>query len=104
MAHLVLSSLHLDACFNWSTCSDGAVAPAAVLSAGAGTAVTDDLHGRRPDCAGVNRVDPTACGLDGDVPGSNAAVFSPQGGLRIAMTDLATIGRLLVGDGAVDGT
>ncbi len=103
MARLVLAPLKLDACYNWATCSDGAVARAAVLTDGAGVAVKDDLHGVRPACAGVNRADPAACALDAYVPGTNGAVFSPQGGLRIAMTGLATIGRLLLGQGAVDG-
>ena len=65
--------------------------------------VKDDLGGRRPDCAGVNRVDAGRCALDGYVPGTNGAVFSPQGGLRISAGGLAKLGRLLLGDGAVDG-
>ena len=103
MARLVLAPLHLDACYNWATCSNGAVARAAVLTDGAGTVVKDDLGGFRPACAGVNRVDASRCDLDAYVPGTNGAVFSPQGGLRISMVGLATIGRLLLGNGAVDG-
>ena len=103
MARLVLDPLKLDACFNWATCSDAAVARAAVLTDDKGVPVKDDLGGRRPDCAGVNRADPARCDLDTYVPGSNGAVFSPQGGLRIAMTGLARVGQLLLGDGAVDG-
>ena len=103
MARLVLVPLGLDACYNWSTCSDPAVARAAVLTDAAGVPVKDDLHGSRPACAGVNRVDTTRCGLDNYVAGTNGAVFSPQGGLRISTRGLATIGRLLLGDGSVDG-
>ena len=103
MARLVLIPLGLDACYNWTTCSDAAVARAAVLTDAAGVPVKDDLHGQRPACAGVNRVDPDRCDLDAYVPGTNGAVFSPQGGLRIAATGLARIGRLLLGDGSVDG-
>lgn len=103
MARLVLMPLGLDACYNWTTCSDAAVARAAVLTDAAGVPVKDDLRGVRPDCAGVNRVDATRCDLDAYVPGTNGAVFSPQGGLRISAAGLATIGRLLLGDGAVDG-
>ncbi len=103
MARLVLVPLKLDACFNWATCSDAAVARAAVLTDNAGAPVKDDLHGRRPPCAGVNRADTTACALDGYVPGTNGAVFSPQGGLRIGMAGLARIGRFLLADGALDG-
>ena len=103
MARLVLVPLHLDACFNWATCSNAAVARAAVLTDAAGVPVKDDLHGRRPDCAGVNRIDATACALDAYVPGTDGAVFSPQGGLRISAAGLARIGRMLLGDGSVDG-
>ena len=103
MARLVLMPLHLDACFNWATCSDAAVARAAVLTDAGGVPVKDDLRATRPPCAGVNRVDPARCDLDAYIPGTNGAVFSPQGGLRISADGLATIGRLLLGDGAVDG-
>lgn len=103
MTRLVLGPLAIDACFNWAQCTDAAVARVAVLPDGNGVPVKDDLHGRRPDCAGVNRIDPAACALDTYVPGSNGAVFSPQGGLRISMLGLAKIGRFLLGDGSLDG-
>ncbi len=103
IARLVLTPLGLDACYNWATCSDAAVTRAAVLTDATGAPVKDDLGGVRPPCAGVNRVDAATCTLDTYVPGTNGAVFSPQGGLRISMTGLARIGRLLLGDGAVDG-
>lgn len=103
MARLVLTPLGLDACFNWTTCTDGAVARAAVLTDAAGVPVKDDLHGIRPACAGVNRLPDTACTLDAYRPGDNGAVFSAQGGLRISVMGLAKIGRLLLCDGVVDG-
>ena len=103
MMRLVLAPLKIDACFNWATCSDAAVARAAVLTDAAGVPVKDDLRGRRPDCAGVNRLDPARCALDAYRPGDNGAVFSPQGGLRISADGLARIGRLLLGDGRIDG-
>lgn len=103
MSRLVLAPLGLDACFNWAGCSDRAVAAAAVLTDAAGTPVKDDLRGRRPDCAGVNRPPQSACSLDAYRPGDNGALFSPQGGLRISAAGLAAIGRLLLGDGSVDG-
>src|SRR5688572_5592535 len=43
MERLVLKPLELDACFNWTTCSDGAIARAGVLYAPDGSAVRDDL-------------------------------------------------------------
>ena len=103
MARLVLAPLGLDACYNWTTCSDSAVARAAVLTDAAGVPVKDDLRAQRPDCAGVNKLPGTPCSLDAYRPGDNGAVFSPQGGLRISAAGLATIGRLLLGDGSVDG-
>ncbi len=48
MARLILTPLGLDACFNWATCSDGAVARAAVLTDAAGVPVKDDLQRRPP--------------------------------------------------------
>lgn len=96
MARLVLQPLQLDACFNWTTCSDGAMGRAAVLYAGDGAVLRDDLGGRRPACAVLA---PNGCDLSAYSPGDNGALFSPQGGLRISVRDLATIGRLLLNRG-----
>jgi CubicO group peptidase (beta-lactamase class C family) len=100
MARLVLGPLGLDACFNWTTCSDAAVARAAGLYAPDGSAIRDELGGRRPDCPVLA---PQGCDLSGYAPGANGALFSPQGGLRISARDLATIGRLFLNDGVHDG-
>lgn len=96
MARLVLEPLALDACFNWTTCSDAAMARAAVLYAGDGAVLRDDLGGRRPDCAVFA---PNGCDLSAYSLGTNGALFSPQGGLRVSVRDLATIGRLLLNRG-----
>jgi len=96
MARLVLTPLGLDACFNWTTCSDAAIARAAVLYAADGSVLRDDLGGRRPDCPVLAT---SGCDLSTYVLGSNGALFSPQGGLRISVRDLATIGRLLLNGG-----
>jgi CubicO group peptidase (beta-lactamase class C family) len=96
MARLVLTPLGLDACFNWTTCSDAAIARAAVLYAADGSALRDDLSGRRPDCPVLA---PSGCDLATYRLGDNGALFSPQGGLRISVRDLATIGRLLLNRG-----
>lgn len=101
-ARLVLQPLGLDACFNWSTCSDAAVARAVVLRSADGRPIRDDLGGRRADCL-VNVPDGASCDLSGYALGSNGALFSPQGGLRISARDLATIGRLLLNGGMHDG-
>lgn len=102
VARLVLRPLGLDACMNWTTCSDAAVGRAAVLYDGAGAPIRDDLGGRRPACP-VFAPEGRSCDLDGYAPGSNGALFSPQGGLRITVRDLATVGRLLLNGGRHEG-
>jgi len=102
MARLVLEPLEIDACFNWSTCSDTAMARATVLYHPDGRVNRDDLQGRRPDCA-VFAPEGSACDLSGYQPGSNGALFSPQGGLRISVRDLVTVGQLLLNEGMHDG-
>lgn len=101
MKRLVIGPMNLDSCFNWPTCSDAAVARAVVLTQG-GEPVRDDLGGRRPSCpVFVRNSEP--CDLDLWRLGENGALFSPQGGLRISARDLARIGRMLLGGGAIDG-
>ena len=102
MQRLVLQPLGLDACFNWAACSDATVARAVVIYDGAGAPAKDDLHGGRPDCAVIPAAD-GSCDLAQWRAGDNGALFSPQGGLRISAKDLARIGRLLLGQGEVDG-
>jgi CubicO group peptidase (beta-lactamase class C family) len=97
MARLVFEPLHIDACFNWTTCSDDAVARAVVLRDEKGAVRRDDLGGKRPDCP-VLSPDP-ACDLSGYKPGSNGALFSPQGGARISAAALARVGQLLLRGG-----
>lgn len=97
MARLVFVPLKIDACFNWTTCSDAAVDRAVTLRDPKGAAVRDDLKGRRPPCP-VLSPDP-ACDLSGYVPGGNGALFSPQGGARISANGLARIGQLLLKNG-----
>jgi CubicO group peptidase (beta-lactamase class C family) len=95
MDRLVLKPLALDACFNWTTCSDSAIARAAVLYAPDGTVVRDDLKGARPACPVVPAAS-GGCDLSDYRLGSNGALFSPQGGLRISVRDLARVGGLLL--------
>lgn len=98
MRRLVLAPLHLDACFNWQGCSPAARKRAVVLY-DAGTAVVD---GANQNCPVVRGAD-GSCDLERWRAGRNGAMFSPQGGLRISARDLARIGRLLLGEGVVDG-
>lgn len=97
MARLVFEPLRIDACFNWTTCSDGAVMRAVMLRDEQGKVRRDDLGGRRPDCP-VLSPDP-ACDLSRYPLGSNGALFSPQGGARISAAGLARIGQLLLRGG-----
>jgi len=98
----VLDPLRIDACFNWPTCSDAAVARAVQLNAPDGTPVRDDLHGRRPACP-VYVEAPTPCDLSLWRLGENGALFAPQGGLRISVRGLARVGRMLLNGGMLDG-
>lgn len=101
MTRLVLRPLKLDACFNWSGCSDRAVARAVTLREADGTVSRDALGGRLPACLVYTRSDDAPCDLSGYRLGDNGGLFSPQGGLRISARDLARIGQMLLrrGDG-----
>jgi CubicO group peptidase (beta-lactamase class C family) len=102
MQRLVLTPLGLSACFNWTTCRPEAPKRAVVLYAGDGSVLRDDLKGAPPPCPVVPAAD-RSCDLSGYVPGTNGALFSPQGGLRISARDLAIVGRLLLNRGMKDG-
>jgi CubicO group peptidase (beta-lactamase class C family) len=101
MRRVVLVPMGIDACYNWPTCSDAAVARAVVLTQG-GKAVRDDLGGKRPDCPVFVR-DGDSCDLSRWRSGENGALFAPQGGLRISARDLGRIGRMLLNGGTLDG-
>lgn len=96
MRRLVLKPLKLSACYNWSPCDAAAAAKAVVLYRADGSVARDDLHGALPACPVVAD---SACDLAHYVPGWNGALFSPQGGLRISMNDLARIGQMLARGG-----
>ena len=100
MARLVLEPMGLDACFNWTTCSDAAIARAIVLYAPDGTVRRDDLQGRRPDCPVLVTA---GCDLAAYRLGDNGALFSPQGGLRVSVRDLTILGRMLLNNGVHEG-
>ena len=102
MRREVLEPMKLDACFNWPTCSDAAVARAVELESPEGKPLKDDLHGVRPACP-VFVKDGAPCDLRLWRPGENGALFAPQGGLRISARGLARIGRMLLNDGTLDG-
>lgn len=114
MRRLVLQPLDLDACFNWSGCSADGARSAAVLyrkgvdetrwdPEGPWRAQVDDLRGRPPACPVALQTADAPCRLDLYRPGENGTLFSPQGGLRISVRGLETLGRLLLGQGRVNG-
>jgi CubicO group peptidase (beta-lactamase class C family) len=102
MARLVFEPLELDACFNWTTCSDTAVGRAVVLYDLDGMVLRDHLAGQRPDCPVLAPVG-IACDLGQYAPGTNGALFSPQGGLRISARGLVEIAQVLLNYGQYRG-
>ena len=98
----LLDPMKIDACYNWPTCSDAAVAHAVELDTPDGNPVKDDLHGTRPACP-VYIKDDARCDLALWKLGENGSLFAPQGGLRISTRGLARIGRMLLNNGMLDG-
>jgi CubicO group peptidase (beta-lactamase class C family) len=101
MRRQVLQPMKLDACFNWPTCSDAAVARAVELDDPRGKPVKDNLHGQRPACP-VFVMEGEPCDLGRWKLGENGSLFAPQGGLRISARGLARIGRMLLNGGTID--
>lgn len=93
MHRLVFAPLGLDACYNWTMCSDAAVARAVTLYRPTGIVARDDLAGTRPACP-VTPARDGSCDLSRYVLARNGAAFSPQGGLRISMRGLARLGQM----------
>ncbi len=102
MDRLVLKPLSIEACFNWAHCSDAFAARAVVQYDAQRTPVRDDHRGAKPACPVLPARD-GSCDLSQWRAGANGAMFAPQGGLRISANGLAKIGRLLLGEGTVDG-
>lgn len=95
MRQLVFDPAGIDACFGWTSCSDAKVVRAVVLTSETGRVRKDDLKGVRPPCDVYPAADGT-CDISAYQIGSNGGMFSPQGGARISMRDLAKIGQLLM--------
>ena len=91
----VFNPLGIEACFNWIGCSPETIRKAVVLYRSTGEVARDDAAGRPPNCA-FPVAEGMPCTLQGYIPGTNASIFSPQGGLRIGMIDLARIGQALI--------
>jgi CubicO group peptidase (beta-lactamase class C family) len=90
---LVFAPLGVKACLNWIGCGPDMQARAVTLYRHTGEVARDDPADMAcpiPVAAGQT------CSLEGYVPGTNASVFSPQGGVRIGMVDLAKIGQAVM--------
>lgn len=99
MRRLVFKPIKVEACFNWGAgCSARSFRKAVVLYRSNGDVARDDLRGKPPPCLVVSTGDGT-CDLSGYRPGENGSLFSPHGGLRISMMQLARIGQVLANSG-----
>ncbi|MCC7393943.1 MAG: beta-lactamase family protein [Sphingomonadaceae bacterium] len=98
MQRLIFAPLRIDACFNWSGCSDAALARAVVLYRPNGDVARDNLHGAPPACLVVPARD-GSCDMTRYRLTHSSAGFSPQGGLRISARGMARIGELLLREG-----
>lgn len=91
---LVFKPLGVKACFNWIGCGPELEARAVTLYRHTGEIAADGAERLPPACT-IPVAEGQACNLDAYVPGTNASIFSPQGGVRIGMMDLAKIGQVL---------
>ncbi len=100
MRSTVFDPLAIDACYNWTMCSDAAIARAVTLYRPSGIVARDDLQGVRPDCP-VVAASNGSCDLASYRLARNGGAFGPQGGLRISMNGLARLGQMWLrgGDG-----
>ncbi|MEW4449072.1 serine hydrolase [Qipengyuania sp. JC766] len=89
----VFAPLGIEACVNWTLCSQDQVSRAVVLYRDTGEIARDDPGDVPPNCS-IPVAEGVECSLEDYVPGINASVFSPQGGVRIGMMDLAKIGQV----------
>jgi CubicO group peptidase (beta-lactamase class C family) len=89
---LVFAPLGVKACLNWVGCDADMQGRAVTLYRHTGEVAVDAPERLPPACT-IPVVEGQACDLASYVPGTNASVFSPQGGVRIGMVDLAKIGQ-----------
>lgn len=89
---LVFKPLGVKACLNWTLCDVDMQARAVTLYRHTGE-VAADAPERLPPACTIPVAEGAACDLENYVPGTNASIFSPQGGVRIGMLDLAKIGQ-----------
>lgn len=94
----VFAPLGIEACLNWIGCSDEFASRAVTLYRHTGEVARDNTADLPPNCT-IPVAEGGECSLDNYVPGTNASIFSPQGGVRIGMLDLAKIGQGLMRGG-----
>lgn len=92
MERLVFKPLGVKACINWIGCDAEMQARAVTLYRHTGEVAADGSDRLPPACS-IPVAEGQACDLSAYVPGTNASIFSPQGGVRIGMLDLAKIGQ-----------
>lgn len=89
---LVFNPLGVKACLNWIGCDAEMPAHAVTLYRDTGEIAKDGPADLPPACT-IPVPEGAACDLGAYVLGTNASIFSPQGGVRISMMDLAKIGQ-----------
>lgn len=94
---LVFAPLGVKACLNWIGCGPDMQARAVTLYRHTGEVAADGPERLPPACT-IPVTEGVECSLENYVPGTNASIFSPQGGVRIGMVDLATIGQAMLVD------
>ncbi len=101
MRRLVLRPLGMQACFGWNSCTRRQRARGVTLYGANGRVRADGLEISPAIC--LDRPVRGTCDLGPYVLGTTSARYSPQGGLRTSMTDLAKVGRLFLNDGRYRG-
>ena len=89
---LVFAPLAVKACINWIGCGADMQERAVTLYRDTGEVAKDGPADLPPNCT-IPVAEGQKCDLENYVPGTNASIFSPQGGIRIGMLDLAKIGQ-----------
>jgi len=97
LERVVFAPLEIKACLNWIGCDEDMVARAVTLYRDTGEIARDDPSDVPPNCT-IPVAEGVECSLENYVPGTNASIFSPQGGVRIGMMDLAKLGRAAIDD------
>ena len=92
---LVFKPLGVKACLNWIGCDGDMQARKVTLYRHTGEVAADGAERLSGACT-IPVAEGQACDLEAYVPGTNASIFSPQGGVRIGMMDLARIGQGLL--------